>query len=513
MKKVKFWFAPTVAIGILAVFVVGSAILYHQVQKELRRNESATVAKAIGHSLINEIQNITNSLEILGQIEAINSKHKVELYEIVSKALFKQYPQIFYGINFINPKGIISKIYPEESNKLALGRNLMERPELTPYLEASLKNKTTQVSHRVITYQGIFAIIIYTPLFDSHEQFKGWLNVLIDTDMWLKEQVRNQKWDQVYIRMNWQGQTDQDLIFGEPAPPNLFSYDFPLLNQTIKVSVGWPESSLSSQHRNLLMLRNVTGLVMLILISVLLYKLTISRYNLIQSNQQLGLKNVLLNSLVHDISSPLSILGINLEHATQNQEGTVLNSGQKTRILKALNTLHEMLDSVRTLSRLELETDTLKIQRVLVAAAIQEAVIRVKEKAALKKIEIRMGVIDESFVIRAHENTLINNVIPNVLTNAIKFSKPYTKISVEAEKKSDGIWIIFRDEGQGFSEKDMANFNQKDQPIKSTTGLAGEMGSGLGLSQVKGFMKLYGGEALLENSEFGAVVKLRFDSV
>lgn len=513
MKKVKFWFVPTVAIVILAVFVVGSAILYNRVQTELRRNESATAAKAIAQSLVDEIQNMTDALEILSQVETINTKHKVELYEIVSKKLFNKYPRSFYGINFINPKGIIAKIYPEESNKLALGRNLMDRPELTPYLEASLKNKTTSISHRVITYQGIFAIIIYTPLFDSLGQFKGWLNVLIDTDVWLQEQVRKQKWDHVYIRMHWQGQTDQDLIFGGVAPPHVFSYDFPLLNQTVRVSVGWPESSLSSQHRNLLRLRNVMGLVMLVLVSVLLYKLTISRYNLIQVNQQLGLKNVLLNSLVHDISSPLSSLNINLEHATQKQEGTILNSGQKTRILKALNTLHEMLDSVRSLNRLELETETLKTQRVSVSFAIEEAINRVKEKAALKQIEIRKGFIDEGFIVKAHENTLINNVIPNVLTNAIKFSKSNTKISVEAERKSDGIWIIFRDEGQGFSEKDIANFNQKDQPIKSTAGLAGEVGSGLGLSQVKGFMKLYGGEALLENSEFGAVVKLRFESV
>jgi signal transduction histidine kinase len=513
-KNWKLWIVPMFTVLVLSVFVIGVGVLYNGVQNQLRHQQSATVAKAIALDLIGQVQSVARTLNGVGQFEIIEQNSKLDAYGMISRGLVSKYPGFFYAINFVKPDGVIARVYPIEQNKEALGKDLRTRPELVSYLDESRKNKTAFISHRVHTYQGIYAIIVYEPMHDSQGKFRGWLNAVIDIDNWLRNQIREQGWDDLYIRMQWSNADKNDLILGGKTPPaQTFTYDLPILNQMVKIDVGMRDTSLTNRYDLHLDLMWGVVFFLLMTVTILIYKLTLSNTNLIRVNEQLSVKNILLNSLAHDLASPLASLGLTLEMVVQAAKSAMTDI-QKQRVFKNLKTLQDMLASVRTLSRLELEIENLKTQSVPLKKAVEEATSQVLEQANLKKTEIQFDQVNDAHVVSAEGNTLIHNVIPNVLSNAVKFSPVGSTIRLKSTQVGSSVWLSIVDEGSGFADEEIQNFNH-GSALQSHRGTAGEKGTGLGLIQVKGFMQLYGGNAVIRNradDKRGGLVRLEFIS-
>ncbi len=492
----------------IAVFMTGSVIFYTRVQNELRSTQSAVVAKAISFGLYIEIKDITRLLAAISQFQSMKGIQSRDVYNMIAKVLLQKYPDFFYGVNYVSPQGYIMNVYPVKPNEKALGKNLLEREDLKSYLETSRDLKTTAMSHRLLTYQGIYAVVIYQPLFDEHHHFKGWLNVLIDIDHWLLAQTRAQGWDNAFVQMTWVGPHENQAAIVGPHVSQRFSSDFKILNQNIRITVGWPEASITSVHNRHFLILWLSGIVLILIVFYLLYRQGYFTYKLSQFNEQLSIKNILLNSLTHDIASPLSTISLTSELIFQKQ-GESISEIQKDRIRSNFSTLQEMLSSVRNLSRLELTKDKLKLQSINLSEAVNKSLQIIQALAEEKQIRFQTQNLDQDLYVEADEKTLINNVIPNVLSNAIKFTKPQSTILITVQKSKDEIWLQISDQGQGFSSEEVQSFNQGEL-LSTKAGTAGEEGSGLGLAQVLGFMHLYGGTAIIGNSARGAVIKLQF---
>ena len=284
MGRIKLWIVPSVIACVLAIFVVGSAVLYNQVQNEVRLTQTSIIAKAIAQNLVNEIKNVASLLDGLSQFEVVDVAHRYEAYEAISKILINKYPGYFYAVNFVTPDGTIQKIFPVPQNVKALGRNLMTRPELKSYLDMSKATNKAVMSHRVMTYQGIYAVIIYQPLFDRKGEFKGWVNAVIDIDNWLNDQMVNQGWVGNYVQMHWDGAGALDAMTTGPQVEQTFHYSFPVLNQNIHMSVGLPDTALVTKHKQHLYVLWFVGLFLLVMVSYLLYRLTKSTEELTEVN-------------------------------------------------------------------------------------------------------------------------------------------------------------------------------------------------------------------------------------
>lgn len=508
MSHFKTWIAPTLTTVILAIFVISSALFYNQVQDELRNKESALVAKAIAVNLANEIKSVARVLNGLSQMETVDADNKIELYDKIATGLIERYPGFFYAINFINAKGMIQKIYPVKKNEKALGQSLMERSDVKPYLIDSIQNHEARMSHRVQTFQGIHAVIIYEPLYDKKGQFKGWVNAVINIDNWIVAQLKAEGWKDVYILLQWEGHPESELVIGNNRPEKMYSYDVRIMNQKFKMNVGRISNSLSSLHKKLLNVLEFSGIFLLVLVTFLLFRLTISQNNLISANQKLSLKNILLNSLAHDIASPLASLGLIVEAAVTNKDSKI-PATLKERALKNISILNEMLSSVRSLSRLEMEHQKFKTKPVEIKSAIENAVEAVSVAAARKNVQFDIFVKAENSYVEADEATLINNVLPNVFNNAIKFTETGTTVTVTAVEDGPCICVEILDQGTGFTAIEIEKFNS-GYNLASSVGTQGEVGSGLGLTQVKGFMELYSGTATLGGSDKGALIRLKF---
>jgi signal transduction histidine kinase len=91
------------------------------------------------------------------------------------------------------------------------------------------------------------------------------------------------------------------------------------------------------------------------------------------------------------------------------------------------------------------------------------------------------------------DKNMIDTVLRNLLTNAIKFSYPGGKITILTEPDEQFCRIMVIDEGTGITEENLRNLFQPGKRILSS-GTIQEKGSGLGLLLCKEFVEKNKGE-------------------
>ncbi len=118
--------------------------------------------------------------------------------------------------------------------------------------------------------------------------------------------------------------------------------------------------------------------------------------------------------------------------------------------------------------------------------------------ARAKNITVKDSV-DEGITIYA-DGDMIMTVIRNLVSNAIKFTRPGGAVSISASEADDCVKISVADTGVGIPAEKLKNiFNTgKDN---STGGTAGEKGTGLGLCLCRELVEKHGGEICAESEE------------
>ena len=147
-----------------------------------------------------------------------------------------------------------------------------------------------------------------------------------------------------------------------------------------------------------------------------------------------------------------------------------------------------------------LQMDKLKIQMEKIDLnALVESNIKLLNSLHLKEIKILNGILPASFAIG--DTNMINLVLRNLLTNAIKFSEAGGSIDVNAKEMDDHFIVSVKDYGVGITPEIQKILFEKTTGY-STRGTANEKGTGLGLILCKEFVERNGGKIWLE-SELG----------
>lgn len=134
-----------------------------------------------------------------------------------------------------------------------------------------------------------------------------------------------------------------------------------------------------------------------------------------------------------------------------------------------------------------------------------EKVIRIyANQISEKQLEVKTQISNEDVILA--DKPVLQTVIRNILSNAIKFSPENGVILIRYEEKV----LSIKDEGKGMTpEKAAALLTNKFN--KSSFGTRGEKGTGLGLSLANDLMRKMGGEIRVESSpNKGAIFQLVF---
>jgi signal transduction histidine kinase len=125
-----------------------------------------------------------------------------------------------------------------------------------------------------------------------------------------------------------------------------------------------------------------------------------------------------------------------------------------------------------------------------------ECTVTLQDASNKKEIHIE-ATIDKSLEIYADQH-ILQSVIRNILSNAVKFTPTGGSIKIQAKENSKNITISIADTGIGMNAKMLENIFQLD--VKNNRkGTDDEPSSGLGLILCKEFIEKHGGKIWIES--------------
>ncbi|MFN8390585.1 MAG: PAS domain S-box protein [Bdellovibrionota bacterium] len=203
------------------------------------------------------------------------------------------------------------------------------------------------------------------------------------------------------------------------------------------------------------------------------------------------LKDEFLATLSHELRTPLNailgwarILGNPQVGPEDVKEGlTVIERNAKVQV--------QIIEDLLDISRIVSGTMRLDVQRINVAEAIDAAVTAVTPAAQAKGVSIQK-VLDPLAGAVSGDPARIQQVVWNLLTNAVKFTPKGGRVQVLLERVNSHVEISVIDSGIGIKPDFLPHiFERFSQADSSTTRRHG--GLGLGLAIVKQLIELHGG--------------------
>jgi PAS domain S-box-containing protein len=220
-------------------------------------------------------------------------------------------------------------------------------------------------------------------------------------------------------------------------------------------------------------------------------------------------KDDFLAVLSHELRTPLNaIVGY-----SRLMRGQMLPADQVARAIETLERnarwLTQIVDDVLDVSRIVSGKIRLDVQAVELASIVDNAVATVQPAADAKNVRIH-SVIDPRVGPVSGDPDRLQQVVWNLLANAVKFTPKGGRVQVLLERVNSHIEIIVSDTGVGISKEFLPlvfdRFRQADSGSTRKTG-----GLGLGLSIVKHLVEMHGGRvhAASDGEDQGATFTVR----
>jgi two-component system, sensor histidine kinase and response regulator len=204
-------------------------------------------------------------------------------------------------------------------------------------------------------------------------------------------------------------------------------------------------------------------------------------------------KDHFLSMIAHDLRSPFSMLRLLIGVAAENVEGSGQNELENILNLlkKSSEHVYTLLENLLTWSQIQHGVMRYHQQELDVQKIIAQNVAQLKPHADQKQIVIKNDTPAE--LVAYGDYNMIDAVMRNLISNALKFSYPGGKIMISAESAPNLVTITVADTGIGIAPEYQAKIFQLD-PVYRRKGTAREQGTGLGLILCKEFVERHGGK-------------------
>ena len=210
----------------------------------------------------------------------------------------------------------------------------------------------------------------------------------------------------------------------------------------------------------------------------------------------------------HELRTPLSILRGYLETLLEDPKQP---PAELLRIFEVMerhsNRLNLLVDDVLSLARLEGAGASLDLTTIRPANFLRGMMRDWEKKFASKNLAAELEAADDLPPLQVDEGRL-QEVVYNLLDNAVKYSETGGRIIVRATRSDDHVCFSVTDDGLGIPARDLPRvferFYRADKSRQRERG-----GTGLGLSIVKHIAQLHGGKVEAESEpERGTTVRV-----
>ncbi|MCV9387028.1 tetratricopeptide repeat-containing sensor histidine kinase [Reichenbachiella ulvae] len=265
-------------------------------------------------------------------------------------------------------------------------------------------------------------------------------------------------------------------------------------------------AELRIQEKNYIILISIIGITFVLLILAFIMKLSRlrakSNIELRQLNDQLDASNkekdLLMGMIAHDLRSPMNkILGLTqlLKNKKPQDEEAYLIGLIESMTIESKTLTDELLE----INRIESGKFKTKKSKIDIKAFFDEIVYHQDQAAKSKLIEVSTDWNFDKETIES-DRGILQRVIENILSNAIKFCNPKSRIHVSADLKQNKLHVSVRDTGPGIPESERNQLFKRfgKTSVKPT---ANEPSTGLGLYIVQSLVERLRGNIYL-NTEY-----------
>jgi two-component system sensor histidine kinase KdpD len=213
------------------------------------------------------------------------------------------------------------------------------------------------------------------------------------------------------------------------------------------------------------------------------------------------LERALLNSISHDLRSPLStVTGV---LTSLKEEGGHLGDRARRDLLETAcseaERLNRFVGNLLDMTRIEAGAVKLNLEPCDVQELVGCALAVLETRSDTRKVTFKML---PTVPLVPMDLVLMIQVLVNLLENSLKYSPPGSQIEIIAA--TDAPWLVLEvnDRGPGVPEQDLKRVFDKFYRIPVPEGAGG---TGLGLSICKGIVEAHGGRIAAENLTGGGL--------
>lgn len=211
-------------------------------------------------------------------------------------------------------------------------------------------------------------------------------------------------------------------------------------------------------------------------------------------------RNRFFTIISHDLRSPIiTIVGFSqliLKKFEKTDNRTLKD--WLVRLNKSAKDLSHLADSLLTWAKIQLGRFQCEWENIEINTIIDENLSLFNEGSLRKGI--RLYVETEGGMIAYADHDMINAVIRNLVSNAIKFTGKNGEVKITAKKTKGGIEVSISDTGVGLEANTLSGIFEESSK-SSLNDTEGKKGAGLGLLLCKELIKKNKGEIWMESKK------------
>ena len=225
---------------------------------------------------------------------------------------------------------------------------------------------------------------------------------------------------------------------------------------------------------------------------------TSALYQIIQQKKLSEIKNDFINNISHEFKTPIATINLALDAISSSTKNLNDKSISYLGMIREENSrMLSQVENILRISQLEKSSNPFDMEQIDIHEVIEDAIEHVKLIVESKKgsIDLSLKAVDSN--ISGNSNHL-ENIIINILDNAVKYSKENPKIVVSSTNINKDIRLCFEDNGIGMDKNTQKLIFEKFYREQNGD-IHNIKGHGLGLSYVKKIIDFHNGKILLES--------------
>jgi signal transduction histidine kinase len=274
---------------------------------------------------------------------------------------------------------------------------------------------------------------------------------------------------------------------------NYYIYEFDSVNRLVYKT--YTSSTTES------VLRRMSGILITIFLIIILlgYAFWYFIRTVVQLKTLEEMKSDFTNNMTHELKTPISVAYSAVDTLLHFQQGGSREKREKylNICIEQLSRLHDLVEQILSVSMNRNKKPVINKENVALKPLFERIANQQKLKAG-KEVETEINVHPSKLTVRA-DATHLNNIISNLVDNAIKHSPGDVTIKMESYMDGDYCILSVKDNGTGISSENQKLIFDKFYRVPQGN-LHNVKGYGLGLFYVKTMVEQHDGEITVKSA-------------